>query len=152
MLEDADATQEVARLVGQERCVELGAHLPPGSPHRYEQPADVPAALALAVAASEPGLFLGDRDQTMRLIVCLPWVARAPAEELYPPADFVRATSRPWRPEDARAILDRLCWLYAYDVPRHAAKAPGRNEPCPCGSGKKYKRCCGAGPPAPAAG
>ena len=19
---------------------------------------------------------------------------------------------------------------------------PGRNEPCPCGSGKKYKRCC----------
>jgi len=21
---------------------------------------------------------------------------------------------------------------------------PGRNEPCPCGSGKKYKKCCGA--------
>lgn len=21
---------------------------------------------------------------------------------------------------------------------------PGRNDPCPCGSGKKYKRCCGA--------
>jgi hypothetical protein len=21
---------------------------------------------------------------------------------------------------------------------------PGRNEPCPCGSGKKFKRCCGA--------
>ncbi|MEA1649028.1 MULTISPECIES: SEC-C metal-binding domain-containing protein [Nitrospirillum] len=20
----------------------------------------------------------------------------------------------------------------------------GRNDPCPCGSGKKYKRCCGA--------
>ena len=20
---------------------------------------------------------------------------------------------------------------------------PGRNEPCPCGSGKKYKQCCG---------
>jgi uncharacterized protein YecA (UPF0149 family) len=20
----------------------------------------------------------------------------------------------------------------------------GRNEPCPCGSGKKYKRCCGS--------
>ncbi len=25
-----------------------------------------------------------------------------------------------------------------YEVPR-----PGRNEPCPCGSGKKYKKCCG---------
>jgi uncharacterized protein len=22
-------------------------------------------------------------------------------------------------------------------------KAPGRNAPCPCGSGKKYKHCCG---------
>ncbi|MEP6824615.1 MAG: SEC-C metal-binding domain-containing protein, partial [Ramlibacter sp.] len=23
--------------------------------------------------------------------------------------------------------------------------APGRNDPCPCGSGKKYKKCHGAG-------
>jgi uncharacterized protein len=21
---------------------------------------------------------------------------------------------------------------------------PGRNDPCPCGSGKKYKKCCGS--------
>ncbi|MDI3489661.1 MAG: UPF0149 family protein [Thauera propionica] len=25
-----------------------------------------------------------------------------------------------------------------------AAAGPGRNDPCPCGSGKKYKKCCGA--------
>lgn len=25
---------------------------------------------------------------------------------------------------------------------RKQDKEPGRNEPCPCGSGKKYKRCC----------
>ncbi|HUU94044.1 MAG TPA: SEC-C metal-binding domain-containing protein [Phycisphaerae bacterium] len=25
------------------------------------------------------------------------------------------------------------------------AKGRRRNEPCPCGSGKKYKHCCGAG-------
>jgi uncharacterized protein YecA (UPF0149 family) len=24
------------------------------------------------------------------------------------------------------------------------AEKPGRNDPCPCGSGKKYKKCCGA--------
>ena len=24
-----------------------------------------------------------------------------------------------------------------------ANKTPGRNDPCPCGSGKKYKNCCG---------
>jgi preprotein translocase subunit SecA len=28
--------------------------------------------------------------------------------------------------------------------PARAATKPKRNEPCPCGSGKKYKRCCGA--------
>ena len=27
--------------------------------------------------------------------------------------------------------------------PRTAAARPGRNDPCPCGSGKKYKNCCG---------
>ena len=25
----------------------------------------------------------------------------------------------------------------------HVEKKPGRNDPCPCGSGKKYKFCCG---------
>ncbi|CCE05064.1 putative transporter (YecA family protein with SEC-C motif) [Bradyrhizobium sp. STM 3843] len=28
--------------------------------------------------------------------------------------------------------------------PFATARKVGRNEPCPCGSGKKYKRCCGA--------
>ncbi len=28
-------------------------------------------------------------------------------------------------------------------MPRRAAAMPGRNDPCPCGSGKKYKQCCG---------
>ncbi len=27
--------------------------------------------------------------------------------------------------------------------PKRAKKEPGRNDPCPCGSGKKYKNCCG---------
>ncbi len=27
--------------------------------------------------------------------------------------------------------------------PAKAEKKPGRNDPCPCGSGKKYKQCCG---------
>jgi hypothetical protein len=29
-------------------------------------------------------------------------------------------------------------------VPVRAAPKVGRNEPCPCGSGKKFKKCCGA--------
>ncbi len=33
---------------------------------------------------------------------------------------------------------------YLTPVPRPAARGPrvGRNDPCPCGSGRKYKRCC----------
>jgi uncharacterized protein len=27
--------------------------------------------------------------------------------------------------------------------PRRTASKVGRNEACPCGSGKKYKKCCG---------
>ena len=29
-------------------------------------------------------------------------------------------------------------------VVKKAAEKVGRNDPCPCGSGKKYKKCCGA--------
>lgn len=28
-------------------------------------------------------------------------------------------------------------------MPHRAAPRPGRNDPCPCGSGRKYKQCCG---------
>jgi uncharacterized protein YecA (UPF0149 family) len=28
---------------------------------------------------------------------------------------------------------------------RRDAPKVGRNDPCPCGSGKKYKKCCGRG-------
>lgn len=40
-------------------------------------------------------------------------------------------------------------WLNNGHTPREIAEKPfqsakiGRNEPCPCGSGKKYKKCCG---------
>lgn len=41
-------------------------------------------------------------------------------------------------------------WVYAGQLPqkgatvRYESARPGRNDPCPCGSGKKYKKCCGA--------
>ncbi len=37
-------------------------------------------------------------------------------------------------------------WVYVGQLAPVARAAPrvGRNDPCPCGSGKKYKKCCGA--------
>ncbi|MGA8185373.1 MAG: SEC-C metal-binding domain-containing protein [Terriglobia bacterium] len=35
-------------------------------------------------------------------------------------------------------------WIRTQEAEASARKQPGRNDPCPCGSGKKYKKCCGA--------
>ncbi len=53
------------------------------------------------------------------------------------------------------ALLAQACWavqdlrLYWLDhaprpATRRVAPTPGRTEACPCGSGRKYKKCCGA--------
>lgn len=42
-----------------------------------------------------------------------------------------------------RSIQQILLEAKADDEARQAPRRVGRNEPCPCGSGKKYKRCCG---------
>jgi uncharacterized protein len=41
----------------------------------------------------------------------------------------------------------RVYWLDHGPKPetRRVDPTPGRNDPCPCGSGKKYKKCHGAG-------
>lgn len=36
----------------------------------------------------------------------------------------------------------RLPWVLPEQVPTPRSRLPGRNEPCFCGSGKKFKRCC----------
>jgi uncharacterized protein len=49
--------------------------------------------------------------------------------------------------EACYAVQDlRLWWVDHAPRPatRHVEKAPGRNDPCPCGSGKKFKKCHGA--------
>jgi preprotein translocase subunit SecA len=52
----------------------------------------------------------------------------------------------------ARARKPREAYANSPEGPQQQTvvrKSPkvGRNDPCPCGSGKKYKKCCGAGAP-----
>ena len=70
---------------------------------------------------------------------------------------FKSFAAEQWRgaPPTREELLDEVCYavqdlrLYWLD---HGAKpqqrrveaAPGRNDPCPCGSGRKYKKCHGA--------
>jgi uncharacterized protein len=61
------------------------------------------------------------------------------------------------REELAKQIPASVTWIYRYWLPYRQATVErtiattfqrdhpkiGRNDPCPCGSGKKYKKCCG---------
>ena len=53
---------------------------------------------------------------------------------------------QPGREQEAKAAAQEMqrASRAAYGGSRLAVKI-GRNDPCPCGSGRKYKRCCGAG-------
>ena len=48
-------------------------------------------------------------------------------------------------PEQPRNVSEnRYEDQQAVKTPRRVGEQIGRNDPCPCGSGKKYKKCCGA--------
>ena len=50
--------------------------------------------------------------------------------------------------EKAEFIREGGAWIYTRALRegpapfKASAPKPGRNDPCPCGSGKKYKQCC----------
>lgn len=59
---------------------------------------------------------------------------------------------RPESPRERRALLANLIERHSRLMPSDEPTAPtirrtttkvGRNDPCPCGSGKKHKKCCG---------
>lgn len=55
------------------------------------------------------------------------WLYNLPQWEELLTAEERKTITRQWR-NDNMAVSDKI----------------GRNDPCPCGSGKKYKNCCGA--------
>jgi hypothetical protein len=75
-------------------------------------------------------------------------------KDRYPPIDDVAAATSWWarfgKPASSR-LAEELAALAAAgdfddDGPQEPYRAPvkvSRNDPCPCGSGKKYKKCCG---------
>jgi SEC-C motif-containing protein len=65
-------------------------------------------------------------------------------------ADYLSAGVPGVLQERSRFVREAGQWFYVDgDVSDRARRAPagqGRNEACACGSGKKFKRCCGARP------
>jgi hypothetical protein len=79
------------------------------------------------------------------------WKRREEPWQFYDPQAIARRQER-WEKEDRRRRAQEAQEEsaeedddYSDDVPGtyvRAAPKAGRNDPCPCGSGKKYKRCC----------
>ncbi len=51
----------------------------------------------------------------------------------------VAAMYRYWLPQSKESVEETVTATFRRDQPK-----TGRNDPCPCGSGKKFKKCCGA--------
>lgn len=70
---------------------------------------------------------------------------RRPVElsEVHDSADGMGFQSRPPQAEGQQAAQPQQQQRPGKKKPVIAAPKVGRNDPCPCGSGKKYKKCCG---------
>jgi hypothetical protein len=141
--DDPEDSTAYHRAIGARMAVRLTEHLPAGSAIRFTRGEDVPLDLALALAVNNRAEFLDSTDPLAPLFTFLPWLAKTQAENLYLPRDFIQVIRRPWTPDRTivllRGFTKRAETLAK--VPRD--EGPSRKGPCPCGSGKKYKRCCG---------
>jgi hypothetical protein len=137
-LDDPEAGLAEAVRYGAALLVMQEGRLPAGSPYKFTRMEDVPRETALLAAANAPLDSVNPIAFGM-----LPWVAQLERpEELYYPAEMERALGIDWTPEAVEKVYARHKGGKQAPVVREGPRV-GRNEPCPCGSGRKYKRCCG---------
>lgn len=137
------------RKVGAEFAVQWAPYIKPGSRFKFNRPEDVPDDIAYAFPCNTDLEFALSWKHLEVITAVLPWMANAEAKDLYFPAEYLAD----FIPEgntidDAMALLLPLRDLDAASEPskRTTPKGSARNEPCPCGSGIKYKRCCAQKP------
>jgi hypothetical protein len=143
VMDNVEESTSQALRIGRDLCVIYGSALPAGHALRFERPDDVPEELARTAMLSFDGDVFEEKVQGFTL-AALPVVARAAAEDFYFSRDVLRAWFGPWTGEETLHRLTRFAKTSPKREPVRAASTPGRNDPCPCGSGKKWKRCCGA--------
>ena len=103
---------------------------------------DVPEDIAFTLAANSPINFHKEPSALLHILLLLPWLAECEAQDLYLPKKIVDALHEPWSAKLARKLLQDEGDRLGKAEPVRVEKRAGRNDPCPCGSGKKYKKCC----------
>lgn len=76
-------------------------------------------------------------------LLMLPAICRSEAPRMYLPAAWAEQVTKPWTVARSRALIERYIEHFPHRPPTVAEERPGRNDPCMCQSGKKFKRCCG---------
>ncbi|MFI5297948.1 MAG: SEC-C metal-binding domain-containing protein [Polyangiales bacterium] len=144
-VDQSDALLEWQERTGRGLAVEWAReNLEVGHRCRFEREADVPKELAMWWMPSVPAsVTQGGRGFT-DMLDCIPWAARARPEEFFLPADLEAGVHSSWAPDATTALLDAVPFGPAKGTPHVAAPTPGRNDPCSCGSGRKFKKCCAA--------
>jgi uncharacterized protein len=119
--------------------------------------ADAPPAIWLeAHEDAPPGAHWAMGFERGVRLRALGWAAVAVDESAELALECIRALAvqalQDWeRAEHLDALPEHVAELAAFWRARPARREPiraqkvGRNEACPCGSGKKWKKCCGAG-------
>lgn len=115
--------------------------------HGWRTIRDVPVEVAMPLAVDSATDWLGRDETVAELYHLAPSIARYRPEDFYVPERWLKDTRDAWSPERSMSHLEALRGYYLKKEPVVARRAPGRNEPCACGSGLKYKKCCAvAGP------
>jgi hypothetical protein len=117
-----------------------------GSPIELRSPEDIPRDIVWATVASYDASWFRFTVALGFLAVMAPWLARAAPEDLFLPRAWAEPRRFEYSFEDGQLLYEdfrRAFGVREVETVRKEA-APGRNDPCTCGSGKKYKRCCGA--------
>ncbi len=100
-------------------------------------------SLAELLAINECRDLVDIEDDHFPCILLVASIARRDAEELYFTSHDLARFPRAWSAGLVLDVLERARPIHRHDPSRNAART-GRNAACVCGSGKKYKRCCGA--------
>ncbi len=103
---------------------------------------DVPENDVFASAVNAMLDVRSSLEAVIELTSLLPRLARAEAEDFYLPRQTARLVKPKWSLADFNDMLGKAKRWYVHRTTPKQVPIIGRNEPCYCGSGLKYKKCC----------
>jgi hypothetical protein len=146
--------QALAALAEPEKSVQVFTEIGRGAAgrllgHPAPEAADDEYAISISddVAKALAANLLLDFGSGSVMALALPWLAHAEPEDFYLPEAALAQFDIPgWHYEFAFEVLQACGGHYGSNRPaRRSGDKISRNDPCPCGSGRKFKRCCVGG-------